>query len=139
MTRRRVAVTLAVVTASVGVALVVVLAAQLLFRDSRQDLTLAYVAEAATASDGYASEALNGLHESTAELCAGKSGCIEGYRSDQVQLVRFDSKEAAANFASSAADSHLSDWIVIIYTGGNVSAEGRTEVETFIDSMWKSE
>lgn len=117
----------------------VVFGVWLVTRDSRENLTIASIAESAKQTDGYASEALDGLEEDTATLCRNVSGCVEGYASPSVELLRFDSKEGAAEFASQNADSYQSDWIVIVYTDGSLSGGGRQEVEDLIDSMWKSE
>ncbi|MFT4158256.1 MAG: hypothetical protein QM630_10095 [Microbacterium sp.] len=90
-------------------------------------------------NDGYAAEALGGLEEKTAVLCADVSGCVEGYSSPAVELLRFESKETAGAFAASHPDSHQSDWIVIVYRARDLSDQGRTELETLIDTMWTSD
>lgn len=107
-------------------------------RDSRQDLSIAEILASASQNGGYASEALQGMQDETVELCAEVNGCIEGYESPTVQLLRFSSKESAAVFASSSSDVHQSDWIVIVYVNETLTDKGRTELETLVDEMWTS-
>lgn len=126
-----------VLGAVVLLALVIGLLVLTITRDSREGLTLAEVV-APVGTDGYASEALSDVSEDTADLCEGVPGCLEAYSGDAVNLYRFDSKQQAAEFSSAHKDSHQSDWIVVVYHG-SLSLTGRSNVETYIDTLWTSE
>lgn len=107
-------------------------------RDSREDLTLADVT-ASSRESGYASEALGGLRDRTGTLCEGVEGCAEVYASSEVELFRFETKDAARDFASSAGDVYVSDWIVIVYLDASLSARGKAALETLVDELWTSD
>lgn len=108
-------------------------------RDSRPDLTLHDVSTTASQNDGFANEALAGMTDETRALCAGVADCIEGYEAQKANLLRFASADAATAYAVEQADAYQSDWIVIVYKDASLSARGRSEVQTFIDTLWTSD
>lgn len=108
-------------------------------RDAREDLSLRDVSASSSQNDGFAREALAGMVDDTAALCAGVPDCIEGYEAQKVDLLRFTSKEAAAAYTSTQPDSYQSDWIVLVYKDASLSANGRKDAQTFIDTLWTSD
>lgn len=117
----------------VGVALVVALLL-LVTRDTRQDIDLA---DFTHASDEV--PALSGYARDTEELCDNVPGCIQGFRAEHAAYRKFASKEEAAAYASSTADSYLSRWIVIQYTDSSLSDTDRLVIQELIDSTATSE
>jgi hypothetical protein len=135
--RRRIAV-LTGISAIVAVILVALIVS-FVTRDTRRDLTLAEVVKSAARSEGDVSGILGDLRDRTEELCAQLPGCIEGYHSPELDLLRFSSKDDAEAFAAAKVERHRSGWIVIEYDGDEVPIEQRNQAEAFIDGLWTSE
>ncbi|WP_207301766.1 hypothetical protein [Microbacterium sp. CFBP 8794] len=130
MTRRVVlivsgAIAAAAISAMLAIALFVILT-----RDTRQDIDLG--------SFDYASvddPALHGYTEATEELCRDVDGCIQGYRADHAKYRKFTTTDAGAAFATSAADTYRSNWIVIEYTDDHLTEADRDSIERYIDTL----
>lgn len=102
--------------------------------DSRKDLDLKWVGQTDPPI-----AALDDLHDDTDLLCEGVPGCIQGYRGDHVNLLRFDSQERAAQFAGARSDAQMSNWIVIEYTDDTVSPSARQDLQLYLDGLWSSD
>ncbi|MBD8206804.1 hypothetical protein IFU08_06535 [Microbacterium sp. CFBP 8790] len=119
------AIAAAAISAMLAIALFVILT-----RDTRQDIDLG--------SFDYASvddPALHGYTDATEELCRDVDGCIQGYRADHARYRKFTTTDAGAAFATSAADTYRSNWIVIEYTDDHLTEADRDSIEGYIDTL----
>jgi hypothetical protein len=107
-------------------------------RDTRQDLNLSEVVRSATQSESDLADNMSDLKNQTARLCEPIPGCIEGYASQSLRILRFSSKDDAAMFVAGNPESYQSDWIVINYPGDALTDSEKDEIESFVDTLWTS-
>lgn len=107
-------------------------------RDSRERLTLAYLADS---DDG--ATAIGAFRNSSSqdeEACAGRPDCIEGFIGEYVVSTRYSDRDAAAEAArNSRFETFQSDWILIEYTNPSLPDISRQDLEQTLDGMWQSE
>jgi len=74
--------------------------------------------------------------DDTDELCAGVDGCIEGWTTDQADYLRFDSNEAAGEFAAGLGDDgHHSNRVVIDFARTDPDDSVRKAIIEGIDGI----
>lgn len=78
---------------------------------------------------------LHGYTNETKSLCAGVTGCEQGYRSHQAEFRKFDSQGDAHSFAASHRDTYQSYWIVIRYTDPKLDAHNRHWAQNYFDNV----
>jgi hypothetical protein len=120
--------TLSVAGGAIVLGLLVWLVLAALGRDTRQDIDLGEIGNGSTV-------ALRGWHDATSELCRDVAGCTQGYRSDYVNVFRFDSIENSTVFADAAPERYPSNWIVVEYADGRLSKDDREDVQLYLDGL----
>lgn len=114
--------------------------AWLVLRDSRVDLRPDdFVPRAGATSGGIA--LLEGAVDVTDEACgAAASSCTSAVGTDDLVLMRFETKDAAARAARSLGpEAYRSDWLVARFVGDDVPAEQRLWATEALDGAWQSE
>jgi hypothetical protein len=126
--RRCVGWTLSVTAGAIVLGLLIWLAFAALSRDTRQDIDLGEIGDGSTV-------AVRGWRDATSELCRDVAGCIQGYRSDSVNVFRFDSIEYSTVFADAAPERYQSNWIIVEYTDSRLSKDDREDLQLYLDGL----
>lgn len=78
-------------------------------------------------------------HEATDEVCEGLDGCVEGWASDEAEFSRFDSTDAAKDYAETLGRSGFrSNFLVIDWTS-DIDPIHRQWVEELFEAAHQSE
>ena len=83
---------------------------------------------------------LDGLSDQSPSLCDASVPCVEGWANDRVELMRFDSEEAAEEHRRSLGENgHQSDWLVLRYVDPSLTADERLFLRQVLDGTWTSD
>ena len=78
--------------------------------------------------------------EDTAQLCHGLDGCVEAWTTADAEFLRFDTIEAAEEFAQPLGDDgHHSRFVVIDFSTSNPTAERKRLMIEVIESIHNSD
>ncbi len=135
--RRRVIVIAAISLAIILIGAAALTMALLLTRDSRVDLQPEYF----IGVDGQTSiELLEGAVDVTAGTCGASFDCESAWGTNEMVLMKFATKNAAAIAARSiGASAYQSDWLVANFVGDSVSDVDRRSAAEVLDGAWQSE
>lgn len=100
--------------------------------DNHRSLTLEGVVNAA-----YESDSTTNPVDVTSGVCGEQLNCVEAYTTTEASYLRFDSRERAAEYASTLTDGFVVNYIVMDFSGHDAPVERQRWAMEALAGTWQ--